>query len=460
MVLDAAEQPKQQQQKETPVRRHLFFKAVLFLTVLSIFFVIYSLSWSGTSVFFTATPITTIKTDPYYTVDEEVLEPAEDEAADEVDLAMLTSSCVWNPFNNGINCSELLSQHISAALIRSRKRFLSQQQHVLNDIQFHSLPSILHRRWLLFGDSTMFRLMFQLHQYLMVESVEGYTIYRSTQVCNSDNATADNFIDFQFRNLPVGRCERMEQFQLLRLPTIQEWQLPNHSVGEGPLANGLSNPYCTDCSGCDSEVISCTMVNVSKADRCKTDVIRSLNSGHPGLSYIGPSYSGFLSVEFARDVELQTSEYATTQENLLSSYIASKWNKPVELVFEFGRPNCVVSAGHHDVGIPNITLSVYLQNVQRYLELLVQQCDYIVWISNNAPATNLYEQTVDGTHAWNMAVLDLLLHSKGLMRTNVFFLDVFNASIPYAKDDNIHMSPTWYIALASFIQNIMKNLIE
>jgi hypothetical protein len=118
-----------------------------------------------------------------------------------------------------------------------------------------------------------------------------------------------------------------------------------------------------------------------------------------------------LSVEFARDVEWQTSEYSTTQENLISKYIADQWNSD-DLVYEFGRPICVVRAGHHDVAVPNITLEIYMENVNWYLELLLQQCDYVIWISSTAPAHDEYAQKIEGTYVWNMAVLELLLNSK------------------------------------------------
>ena len=55
----------------------------------------------------------------------------------------------------------------------------------------------------------------------------------------------------------------------------------------------------------------------------ETDVIRSDENSLLTL-YTGPSYGGYISIEFARDVELQTSEYITTQENVLSNFIANK----------------------------------------------------------------------------------------------------------------------------------------
>ena len=375
-------------------------------------------------------------------------------------LVDIPSSCAWSPFEDNIICTELLSQHMSAALIRTRKEFLS-QQNAMNSGMYEKLPSVLHRRWLLFGDSTMVRLMFKLNQYLMVESVERYTKHRSTQRCNytyGDDNGDNNSTDFQCSHRIIGRCERMEEFHLSRLPTIEEWRYPNFTIGEGPLVFGLENPYCTDCSGCESEVTACTILKDDNVDECTADIIRQRDIDDSVSSYTGPSYGGFFSVEFARDVELQTVEYSTTQENLISKYIADQWNT-VDLVLEFGRPICVVSTGHHDVIVPNVTLDVYLYNVNWYLELLLQQCDYIIWTTNNAPLTDDYEQTVDGTYEWNMAVLHLLNSTANdMIRNQVFFLDVFNASITYPKDDNIHMNPSWYEKLASFFENIMKSL--
>jgi hypothetical protein len=245
----------------------------------------------------------------------------------------------------------------------------------------------------------------------------------------------------------------MEQLNLQRLPSDTEWKKPNFLDGEGPLKFGLDNPYCTDCEGCDTRFVSCAIqFPFDEQDP---------NPQQQEQQYIGPSYGGYFSIEFARDVELQTLEYNTTQENLLSSYIAKHWNTPLEQqITEFGYPICVVGTGHHDVAIPNITKDVYLQNVHWYVQILSQQCDYIIWISNNCPLTDDFAQTINGTLDWNIGVRDLLFSSKmkESIRSKVFFLDVYDASATFEHNDNIHMSNGWYELLASFLQTVMTNL--
>jgi hypothetical protein len=466
---------------------------VLSLIIVSILIVLYVRIWSTSIGLFspsiavikitTATKTTTqsihnIRVNQTIVVaeitEEDVDVDVDEDEDDDPELIISSASCLWNPIYHNSNCPTVLEQHMSSSLNRSRTLYLLQyqQQNNTND-RPPKIPSVLHRRWLLLGDSTVFRLFKHLRQFLMNDSVQRYQQYWSKQQqqqCHqneSDISTENNYYikeDFSCLTIQAGRCNTMEQLHLPRLPTTQPWVLPNFTMGEGPMKFGYENPYCTDCNGCDSQIISCQVSNDGTIENCPPVTATATSSSNDSIStsYIGPSYGGYLSVEFARDVELQTLKHRTTQENFLSMYIAHQWNQPsTTMILEFGRPICVVSTGHHDVAIPNITLQVYLQNVQWYLELLIQQCDYIIWISNNCPATDDYHQTTYGTYEWNVQVRDLLLLSKAnrSIRSNIFFLDVFNASQTFPHDDNIHMSIAWYQKLSSFLQTIMQNLI-
>jgi hypothetical protein len=382
----------------------------------------------------------------------------------------VSSTCIWEPFNSS-DCMKILSKHISISLNESRRIFLSQFSEAIYHHDYNG-PSV-HRRWLFLGDSTMIRSFGPLYHYLTNETVQQYKHYRSSMALKSpcDGYNVRNF-NATYKNLncsyiTTNRCDTMDKLQLQRLPSIDQWKVPNYAKGEGPIAYGRHHPYCTDCSGCASHILSCTFVNDDDdddtqsvdSDRCKTDVIDNDNSSHL-ISYTGPSYGGYISIEFARDVELQTPEYNTTQENVLSNFIANAWNSPMELVLEFGRPICVVGTGHHDAAIKDITKQVYLRNVQWYLGLLERQCDYIIWVSNSCPATDDYPQKISATYEWNIGVRDMLRRSEKdrSVPSNVFFLDVYNASQTFAHHDNIHMSASWYAELSSFLKNIMQNL--
>jgi hypothetical protein len=222
------------------------------------------------------------------------------------------------------------------------------------------------------------------------------------------------------------------------------WVVPDFDRGEGPVKFGYSNPYCTDCDGCDTKLLTCSLWKSDDAP-C-SDEAASTNGGNYTC--------GYLSVEFARDVELQTDQYKTTQENLLSVYIAEHWNAPIEMIEEFGRPLSVVSAGHHVIWLPNITKEIYLENIHWYLGILSQQCDFILWVANNALDDDKFVETRSQTFEWNMAVQDLLLANREFRRKS-FFLDAFNDSLEYPHGDNVHMEYPWYAALATFFRRVM-----
>jgi hypothetical protein len=383
------------------------------------------------------------------------------------------SSCIWKT-DDIQHCFDILIHHISISLNRTRMEFLESQQRTAanryyNNLQqyFHNRSTIIHRRWLFMGDSTIFRLfvLTPINTFLIKDSLYTYQQYRtSIQIQCPNNIMHDQL---SCNEIYCSRCNTMEQLHLQRLTQSTsniEWKKPNFWNGEGPLKYGLDNPYCSDCDGCDTRFVSCSILFPSdEQDTTATECIFDPNPQEleQQYQYIGPSYGGYLSVEFARDVELQTLEYNTTQENLLSSYIGKHWNTPLEQqITEFGYPICVVGTGHHDVAIPKITKDIYLQNVQWYVQILSQQCDYIIWISNNCPLTDDFAQTKNGTLEWNLGVRDLFLSSKmkESIRSKVFFLDVFDASTTFEHNDNIHMSNSWYELLASFLQTVMTSL--
>jgi hypothetical protein len=160
-------------------------------------------------------------------------------------------------------------------------------------------------------------------------------------------------------------------------------------------------------------------------------------------------FGGYVSVEFARDVEIQSEEYTTTQENV-AKYIERDWNIGA-MIADFGRPICVVGTGFHDVAIiPKIQLVVYLENVRWYLDLLSPVCDHVVWVSNTCPATDEHPQKREQTNEWNLAVRDLLME-----RDHTSFIDVFAASIEFEHKDNLHMSNNWYDLLGKMFLKVI-----
>ena len=108
------------------------------------------------------------------------------------------------------------------------------------------------------------------------------------------------------------RCKLNELFDL---PYPEHWIPPNrtdlHGLDfTGPVVFGASNPFCTDCNGCDSNFLKCNniMTNVSM-----TEVGCQREKNQKELLF---RYGGYIAMEFAQDTELQTAEFLTTQENV------------------------------------------------------------------------------------------------------------------------------------------------
>jgi hypothetical protein len=226
-------------------------------------------------------------------------------------------ACVWQPFEDA-PCVDRLSRQIKASLRNG--------------------PLLNHRRWLFLGDSTMFQLfkVSPLLEYLVV------------------NAPIEaSCPQYACRTVRARRCDTNEQLQI---PRPDQWVRPNHSRAEGPVYNGLEHPFCRDCIGCDSVLIACSNREAN------LPCVLSNTSRQNG------AYGGYSAVEFARDVEIQSLEYTTTQQNV-AQYLQRHWNTK-EMMTDFGRPICVVGAGVHDMTIPNVQLPVFLENVQWYVDIL------------------------------------------------------------------------------------------
>jgi hypothetical protein len=214
---------------------------------------------------------------------------------------------------------------------------------------------------------------------------------------------------------------------LFGLDTVDEWRPP--IFGEGPV--NKNSPFCTDCTGCKSTFLEC---------RSK-ETPSSHTSCEAAANHF---YGGYLAVEFARDVEMQSANYATTQENLFKSYIPQYWNAPA-LVQDFGKPVCIVGTGFHDMVIPGVTFGVFLENVHWYLSLLQSECSLILWLANSAPGPGFkYYQTRKKTLRWNEGVRRLLRRNF----SEIGFVDVYAASLDVPHRDHLHLAAEWYKSLA------------
>lgn len=248
------------------------------------------------------------------------------------------------------------------------------------------------RRLLFFGDSTIHKLYVEgiLSIKLVDEALEhcpqSSCIIRTTERCN---------LTYNYpRSIPTNLYSK-----------------PDLMKGEGPVSVGWNNPGCSDCSNCESRFLECT-----------------------GSQSCLVPHGGFVHMEYARDVEWQTADYMTTQENtagLLQHPGSELYNNTV----------CVMAAGLHDMDVPFTNVGKYIQNVEWYLSLYLKTvCHRVVWLSNATPLTNNYTQTIAKTQEWNEAV-KWKLHQRFFHST--IFIDLWDASRTELHADNLHMDLPW-----------------
>ncbi len=230
------------------------------------------------------------------------------------------------------------------------------------------------QRWLFFGDSTMKRPFNKsnLNRYLVEEPLifisEGSKedIDDNQYACWSDLLCTERHDD---------RCYHDRVFQVER---VAEWQLPVWDNFEGPTGWAKDKPYCSDCSGCDPHFLHC----LPKAGTAATN-----NEGRK-CNLNNMVYGGYMKVEFAKDVELQTPQYRTTQENT-ANYLHEHFNSP-QMVTDWGKPICVIGTGLYDMTLllktDNFHQGHFIENVNWYLMLMKDECSHIIWMANTAPS--------------------------------------------------------------------------
>ena len=290
----------------------------------------------------------------------------------------------------------------------------------------------LHKkRWLFLGDSTMKRLFefSALRTNLIVEPFKSLSRqFQHPDPCWEEEARKGLLCQQRMST----RC-RLNDF--LDLQYAEEWKMPDQSKFEGPLKYGLQNSYCTDCSGCQSNFLDCRVKQLFEMTPPSDQTCERKRL----------TYGGYMGIEFARDVEIQTPRYSTTQENI-ADYLRHSWNEPTSpLMQEWGLPICVINTGNHDAMLPGITLDDFIKNVKWYLNIYKSQCSHIIWLSNTAPAidnTN-YVQTGELMKTYDNAVKDLIVSSRSLRRM-MSYINVFDASNKWPHADHIHMDNDWY----------------
>lgn len=307
-------------------------------------------------------------------------------------------TCIWSPTSHD-QCNELLSQRLTAI------------GGALNRTSSTSSSSTTQRqRWLFFGDSTMSRLfMFSNLGEVLVHNP--YKSISSNNISNSDTdvlgGAATSSIGSSSSSCWSGlECEirhsnQCELYTAFGFDKAEKWRKPSFFPNfEGPVSYGYKHPYCSDCQGCDTAFLHCTSNNgggdgVEKEEKNDEDIdpfninFDFVDGGDVVVCEEEKlAYGGYMMVEFAKDVELQTSLFTTTQENT-AYFIHEHYNTPA-LVEKFGKPICVVSTGFHDMTLlvksTHFGMERFVENVKWYLTKMQEVCSHIVWLTNAAPS--------------------------------------------------------------------------
>jgi hypothetical protein len=210
-------------------------------------------------------------------------------------------------------------------------------------------------------------------------------------------------------------CQNIQYYRLP--PPSDGWVPPDPTKGEGPIDYGVAHPYCMDCQKCWN-----VLMNVPTSE---------------------DTYVEYLVVEYARDVSIPTQVTQTTQET--AAYYLNLKSPKV----------CVASAGLLDASIdPPITIDLYIQNVDAYLELLTRTCQSVIWIGIPAifedPAE--YPQRNCQLHEWNNAVY-ALVDLRGY--SNVYIMDIWEKSMNTDHVGSLVLTGKFYASLARLFVTLM-----
>ena len=329
-------------------------------------------------------------------------------------------SCSWFP-NDRKQCSDLFRRRLATTK--------SDLDHVSND-------SFDSKRWLFFGDSTMKRL-FDL------SDLKNKLVYEPSRTSKDDclgKFSCDEHV--------ADRCEINSNFGL---PYAEKWIPPDPNMFEGPKKYGARNNYCTDCSGCQSHFLECRLSESNSFNTNKNNL--EMDRSSSTCNHSKRRYGGFMTMEFARDKEIQTPEFQTTQENI-AAYVARIWNTP-KLLQYWGKPICVLGAGIHDILLDGITTEDFVRNVKFMLTVMMPVCEHLVWLGNTTNGRKSeYLQTMRQMKIWDRAVKELIESEPELLKLSSF-IDVIDASLTFPHADFIHMNDKWYSQLGEWFTTLM-----
>lgn len=179
--------------------------------------------------------------------------------------------------------------------------------------------------------------------------------------------------------------------------------------GEGPLGFGAHHPGCRDCSGCDAAFVHCGALRVD-----------------------------FIAVEWARDVELQTLHYNTTQEVVATEHFRKD---PPDMV--------IFNTGAHDIDFfQEHGSKFYETHLRWYTELLLARNVPVLFLNSASIADNLIPEQY--RHVTSDEFIQQANHiARQIMQEmRVPYLDAYKiSSDKYAqalREDAVHFKKEYY----------------
>jgi len=219
-----------------------------------------------------------------------------------------------------------------------------------------------------------------------------------------------------FAHTSWNSSDRCHLNDFFAFPKPNNWHKP--SPHEGPLAYGLAHTNCQDCPDCHHVLQHGLRPNASSVE--------------------------YLSVEFARDVGIQTPTYSTTQENLVHLYLTPRYK-------DLDRVVLIVNVGTHDLALHD-PIPTYEANLRFFLTLLRAQLPAatVVW-RGMIP--------MGGTHPSPPHLMAQLneVSVKVAVDTGCLTLDLLESVRPYVHFlcQNESHNPTIYRGLAHFMHSVL-----
>jgi len=271
---------------------------------------------------------------------------------------------------------------------------LSEQLLLKNASETSNTQQLVSKRWVFLGDSTM------RYLYSHIETIQ-------------TNEAAIHWCKCQTIKAPT--CNMYEAFGLTK--KIGNWTPPTQYL-EGPIDYGLAEPHCQDCFRCHSMLFHCERIP---------------------CNYTSTSY---ISVEFARDVEMQTElEQTNTTQESVARYLQNKECLKDPFI-------CVVNTGIHDMLILDSDGDTFVENVAWYVTLIQPCCRHLIWIQLTAILDDeAYRQRNWVIELWNSKVQTLLQGDRFHNWTTV--VDPYTVSMTWPHNDNVHLNQSYYEAFSA-----------